>query len=135
MVESRILNIGFTPLEFFGIKYDIKPISRVILSSQHQTQIDLFLEECARQNIYAKIHYFQNYHGLGKNKVLYISKDTALLKEMVLAEQTENREHIGRLFGYPECCVRSIKKHALAGKEGKAIEWSIAENSEKPFPF
>lgn len=133
--ENIFEKYWFSPADFLAVTRGIKPVSRIGAVPMGLQKI---IESCKKHGIKYKKVDQAVYSSSEKISLIYISRSEKLIQQAAEAERKGNREKVGELFGYPECCTDFFIKNLFSEKrkdnEGYLIQ-SIFKNSSKPFPY
>jgi|GEM_PF-2993980 len=133
--KNMIECLQFSPADFFGVKYGLKPVSRIDVGRMQQ--VSLLNALCQKEGIKLKIIETKIYDSKDNFTLAYISKSEKLIEEAARAEREGNRLKVAELFGYPECCAKFFIKNLNSktkGENGHLII-DIYKNSSKPFSY
>lgn len=99
-------DIHFSPSDFLGVKYGIKPVSRRGL--HEEIDLNHLKQICAAYSIEVEITENKIYKSQEEELYAYIGRDKEKIKSAIRAERNDDRLEAGSLLGYPECCVESF---------------------------
>ena len=140
--------------EFISTVYDIKPAFR---SSIHISKLEYFKELCKQFNLYLETSDFDmiscENSTIKKDKteknpqrvLVFISKNEETSKKIKNLHESniekESEEEIGKLLGYPSCCIKFFIENVYDEKTESKIKkpiyylTKIKNNSPKQNPF
>ena len=112
-------------LEVLFVLEGTKPIARISL---HQNELQNVLVFCERRQLRCAVSDFKIIHVQTEDKgvankgvkvalaskikgdlFLYVGKDQKLVEQAKQAEAENDHEQLGRLLGYPSCCIKFFK--------------------------
>ncbi|MFC1753027.1 DUF483 domain-containing protein [Thermoproteota archaeon] len=112
----------------------LKPVTRFLLTKVSLEEARTFLESTGLKMLVSDIATFEN----DKIKyMVYISGNEDSARDALRAEMDGDHETLGRLLGYPECCVKSFSQnYELARRLFDDYTLIALENSyTQGFPF
>ncbi|MFB6216339.1 MAG: hypothetical protein ABEJ72_05155 [Candidatus Aenigmatarchaeota archaeon] len=119
--------IIFTAADFVGVKYGIKPVSRVGIDQEIDTD---YLEElCEQESIRLKIVESAIYDSKEKSSYVYIGKDSENIEEAIEAERKGDGKAAAQIFGYPDCCVEEYGGKEVADNRLLLKRWETVEKA------
>ncbi|MEM0360637.1 MAG: hypothetical protein QXK06_04865 [Candidatus Diapherotrites archaeon] len=128
--------MGFSPLEILGLVHGVKPISRMSVNPKEAsfgTRFKKFREKCERLGLQWQLEYFENFAGAWPDTtMLYVCKRMKTIEELIEAEKARDVKKIGRIFGFPECCIEFFFGKA---ENRSNIAFEVLKNSKKPLSF
>ncbi|MCJ7478759.1 MAG: DUF483 domain-containing protein [Candidatus Nanohaloarchaeota archaeon QJJ-7] len=95
--------IIFTAADFTGVKHGIKPVSRVGIDQEIDT--DYLKNLCEEESLNLEIVESAIYDSKEKSSYAYIGKDKENIEDAIGAERKGDGKTAAHLFGYPDCCV------------------------------
>lgn len=100
-------NIIFPLIDFLACRDNIKPVSRVAITSFDQEKVDYLKKICRNNNLKFFIGKIENFYNTSESEeIFYISKFSNLLKKAYWAEKEGERIALADFLGYPKCCSR-----------------------------
>lgn len=105
---------GIDPQSYFLLKSGLKPVIRI---GTTKNELDYLVEFVNNYKVFNIIKKFDNkFYGEKLEKpilIAYVSLSQDLAEEAYEAEKNQDRKTLGKLLGYPSCCVDNfIKKCA-----------------------
>lgn len=129
--------MGFSPLEIFGLVHGVKPISRLAVnleSPEFEHGFERFKRKCEELGLYWKLKRYKKLRGFETGvDVLYVSRKPETIERLIEAEAAHDHERMGRIFNFPRCCIDSFCIRDSHSRQHLPLE--IYSNSRKPFPF
>lgn len=124
---------AFSPQEIWATVEEIKPVTRKAVSID--TEEDKLREMAEVYGL--EIDFFEtNPFGPGDpNTYAYISNSLSLIEDARDAEKEENQRFLGRLLGYPSCCIERYEEdYTQPNVENDRVR-SIYRPSESFHPY
>ena len=137
-------------IEIFSLIYDLRMVTR---QGYYQSQMPKVRDLCYKQNLYL----LESEFGLlnkdsaifsdkgiitGKKNpnamiFVYISKEEDIARKAYAYEQEQNFEELGKLLGYPDCCISFFKKNFEGFYQDSRffLKKSFANSKGMVFPF
>ena len=98
LVDRRIdlLNIIY-------VAEGVRPLTRFLITTDKVPALGQFLKKAGLKMLLSELKTFDEF---GMKRMIYISKDPALCWKALTAELTGDHAALGKLLGYPECCIK-----------------------------
>lgn len=101
--QSSSLNIE----EIFSLVFNLKELIRTEMFSDDITTRDLIDKLCEKYELFQESYESNLQIHNGKQKrIVFLAKNHNILKEAMELEANEQYAALGRLLGYPECCIK-----------------------------
>lgn len=106
-IENKINKVGFNFQDFFALKEGIKPVLRSGIEYENINYIKEFCEKYKLSFLIKPVQSVLNNIDISTypRYLLYISLSSNMAKEAFEAEKNKNTRKLGKLLGYPECCI------------------------------
>jgi len=104
MLDSEINFLAHDIQDFLGVKLGIKPCARLTMSIE---RFRILKKICDKHGIYCEYKEFDPKFGpSSKNDIMvYLSTHEGNIDKIYKADMAARLLDIGRLLGYPECCI------------------------------
>ncbi|MCX8189718.1 MAG: hypothetical protein N3F05_00620 [Candidatus Diapherotrites archaeon] len=126
----------FSPVDFFGVVYDLKPVSRTGISENDKGSVKKLAKGWGLECEVKRIKIYETKESM---LLAYISKSRQDIEKAARAEANANRIDVGDLFGYPPCCtsffIKTLSEKNPCSKQGGKYDYNLIErifqNSKK----
>lgn len=126
----------FSPVDFFGVVYDLKPVSRTGVSEEDKNYLKMLAK---KRGLEFKIKRIRPYRTKEFVILAYISKSKQDIDRAAKAEETDDRVKVGELFGYPSCCtnffIKTLAQKVPCSRPNGKYDYNLVEkilqNSKK----
>lgn len=127
-------NPMFTPQEVWATVEGIKPVTRKELDRDRTGEKEL-REFGRRFGLEVEVRELGRKGPSGEPDFVYISNSASEIEEAHRAEKKKNDQFLGRLLGYPSCCVERYKEdYTQHSVENERVR-SIYSASEEFYPY
>ncbi|MEM4662743.1 MAG: hypothetical protein QXM75_01850 [Candidatus Diapherotrites archaeon] len=126
----------FSPVDFFGVVYDLKPVSRSGVSEEDRNYLKMLAKKWGLE---LKIKRIRPYRKKESVLLAYISKSKKDIDRAAKAEENDDRLKVGELFGYPPCCtnffIKTLAQKVPCSRPNCKYDYNLVEkilqNSKK----
>ena len=96
---------GIQIQEWLAVKHGIKPLLRTAIQPENFKNVEMI---CKEKGLFSLMKSFNQLYGANLGSpinIIYISKSEEVLRKAYLSEKSMDRKLLGKLLGYPSCCV------------------------------